>query len=261
MTEPENRNKNLPDKVTEKIDETVISDGKWKRRFGFIGIFTLILITLTLQSLVSLSTAIIHPLDLIHAKLVPGKGDGIPRRISVGGSGGCMWFDDLSGPPAKCIMGIHFHPDPEILSLSEETDTILWAMSARIGVWRISNFLATGLVACGLISFVLAIRFRRLRILTSAIFYPATIVTWAALICNITYLIIVQRNVRSSRPRFHAELGSVIWLWVASTVLVSVTACLIVWVFESDESESPETVEEVKEENRQPRRTINDNVV
>ncbi|WVQ64990.1 uncharacterized protein L199_003160 [Kwoniella botswanensis] len=231
MTEPENRNKNLPDKATDKIDETVISDGKWKRRFGFIGIFTLILITLTLQSLVSLSTAIIHPLDLIHAKLVPGKGDGIPSRISVGGSGGCMWFDDLSGSPAKCTMGIHFHPDPESLSLSEETDTILWALSARIGVWRISNFLATGLLACGLISFVLAIRFRRIRTLTSAIFYPAT-------------------------------YRSVIWLWVASTILVSVTSCLFAWVFEPDESGSAETVEEVKEEERQTRRrTVNDNEV
>ncbi|KAK6907472.1 hypothetical protein I203_101466 [Kwoniella mangroviensis CBS 8507] len=254
MTENEVRDRNLVDKNTEKPDER-----RWKRRFGFMGISILILTTITLQLLVSLSTAIIYPLDLMHAELVPGRGDGIPRRISLGGSGGCMWFDDLSGPPTKCTIGTHFHPDAQILSLSEEKDTILWAMSAKIGVWRISNFLATGLVVCGLISFVLAIRFRRIRILTSAIFYSATIVTWAALICNITYLIIVQRNIRSSRPRFHADLGNVIWLWVTSTALVSVTSCLIVGFFGPEKSEGAGLQEESKEGNIDTRsRVVND---
>ncbi|OCF56539.1 hypothetical protein L486_05389 [Kwoniella mangroviensis CBS 10435] len=256
MTENEVRDRDLIDKNTEKSDE-----GRWKRRFGFMGISILILTTITLQLLVSLSTAIIYPLDLMHAELIPGRGDGIPRRISVGGSGGCMWFDDLSGVPAKCTIGIHFHPDAEILSLSEEKDTILWAMSAKIGVWSISNFLATGLVICSLISFVLAIRFRRIRILTSAIFYSATMVTWAALICNITYLIIVQRNVRSSRPRFHAELGNDIWLWVASTVLVSMTSCLIVGIFEPEKSDIAEPQEGSKEGDADTRVRVVDHVV
>ncbi|WVW80251.1 hypothetical protein I302_102229 [Kwoniella bestiolae CBS 10118] len=206
--------------------------GGWRRKIAFVGIFTLILITFTLQLLSSLSTAIITPLDLIHAELVPGRGDGIPRRISLGGSGGCMWFDDLSGPPTKCITTIHFQPDPEVLSLSEE-DTILSAMTTKIGVWRITNYLATGLVGMGKVLFVLSGKYGKLGGITSAILYPATLLTWAALIGDISYLLIVQRNVRTARPRFHAELGLVIWLWVVSTALVSVTACLIVWYFES----------------------------
>ncbi|WWC60406.1 uncharacterized protein I303_102978 [Kwoniella dejecticola CBS 10117] len=207
-----------------------IGNGNRSRLTG-IGISSMILITFTLQLLVSLSTGIITPLNLAHAELKEGQGDGIPRKISVGGSGGCMWFGNVTGPPLKCIITPHFRPDAEILSLTDR-DAIIEAMHTKMGIWRITTYISTTLVGIGLIMFLITLRFRKMCGITAAIFYPITIVSWAALIGQIAYLVIVKKNVDNARPKFNAYPGAVIWMMIASTIMASIMGCMVVWFFE-----------------------------
>ncbi|WWC68556.1 uncharacterized protein I206_102485 [Kwoniella pini CBS 10737] len=207
------------------------------------GILVLILITFSLQLLISLSTGVITSLSLVHAESKGGRGDGIPRKISIGGSGGCMWFGNISGPPTKCIITTHFRPDPEILDLNKH-DTIIQAMSFRMGIWEITNYISTALVFLGLIMFLITIRYREIWKITAVIFYFVTFVSWAALIGEIASLIILKKNVIVARPKFHLHPGVVIWLMIISTVLASITGCLVVWFLE--DRNTPRQTEETE---------------
>ncbi|WVQ95942.1 hypothetical protein IAU59_003041 [Kwoniella sp. CBS 9459] len=181
---------------------------------------------------VSLSPSHIHEIAItkVSGRIVTDyeTNTTVPIKITVGPAGGCMWFQDVNGPPTHCRSSHPFRPDPEVLHLPSN-QTITNAFSAPLGKALIVNHLATAFGGLTLILFALdALVYQRG--FSRFFIWLTFLLMWTAFALEIAYVATTTKNISKAREQGYVgdvgnNIGNGFWMILASCILVSAFFC------------------------------------
>ncbi|WVF68393.1 hypothetical protein IAT40_003158 [Kwoniella sp. CBS 6097] len=191
-----------------------------------------VILPFVLFLIVSLSPSHIHSIAItkVSGTIVTDyeSNTTVPIKITVGPAGGCMWYEDVNGPPTQCESSHPFKPNPEILHLPSN-QTLTNAFSAPLGKALVVNHLATAFGGLTLILFTLdAFVFQRG--FSRFFIWLTFFLMWTAFGLEIAYVVTTTKNISKAEEQEYLgdvsnTIGNGFWMILASCILVSGFFC------------------------------------
>ncbi|WVR07961.1 hypothetical protein IAU60_005004 [Kwoniella sp. DSM 27419] len=175
---------------------------------------------------VSLSPGVIHTLSL--ARVTGHVPDGLtntslPVMISVGPTGGCMWFNATGGPPTRCIAHQPFIPDSGVLQLPSN-QTVIGAFPVTLGRALVMNHVVVGLMGLSIVVALVDMLVLNGGI-SLIIVYFTILLMWITFILETTYIGVLHHRLDSHQTGFDYHIGPGYWLILVSVLIVSALTC------------------------------------
>ncbi|WVF68392.1 hypothetical protein IAT40_003157 [Kwoniella sp. CBS 6097] len=189
------------------------------------GLTCLAFIPLTFYLVVSLSPVQIHGLSLARVTgdvLDPATNISVPVKVTVGPSGGCMWYN-TTGAPTRCIAKIPFVPEAEVLHLPSN-QTLTKSFPIAMGKALALNHVMTALCGVCLLAALVDI----LVLKGGACFILiqlAVLMMWITFVFETTYISVLHKRLDDNESGFEYHIGPGYWMILAVTIAVSLLMC------------------------------------
>ncbi|WVQ95941.1 hypothetical protein IAU59_003040 [Kwoniella sp. CBS 9459] len=189
------------------------------------GLACLACVPFTFYLVASLSPVQIHALSLsrvtgeVHD---PTTNVSVPIKVTVGPSGGCMWYN-TTGAPTRCIAKIPFVPDADLLHLPSN-QTLTKSFPIAMGRALALNHVMT--ILCGLS--LLAVLVDVLVLHGGAclvVIYLTVIMMWITFILETIYISVLHKRLDDNNSGFDYHVGPAYWMILAATITVSLLMC------------------------------------